>query len=154
MSVSGTYRRAWSGKALRISPIPEGRAVDLAVDAACGLSLCSAMFLPASLIAKKEIVVNVRQQMRTSSLPEFESEAVGFEDFFCRLVTVVSPPLIRCSRAPGQSAVLRPASPRNRLLAMPIKLNDSSSDAFSQIDKGVATALRQAMQDDQQLAGF
>jgi len=37
---------------------------------------------------------------------------------------------------------------------MPIKLNDSNSDAFSQIDEGVGTALRQAMQDDQQLAGF
>ena len=36
--------------ALRFSLIPEGRAVDSAVDAASGLSLCSAMFLPASLI--------------------------------------------------------------------------------------------------------
>ena len=47
------YRRAWSGNALRISLIPEGRAVDSAVDAASGLSLCSAMFLPASLIPER-----------------------------------------------------------------------------------------------------
>jgi hypothetical protein len=51
--LSGIYRRAWSGNALRISPIPEGRAVDSAVDAASGLSLCSAMFLPASLIPER-----------------------------------------------------------------------------------------------------
>jgi hypothetical protein len=37
---------------------------------------------------------------------------------------------------------------------MPIKLTDSSSDAFSQIDEGDGTAPIQAMQDDQQLAGF
>ena len=34
------------------------------------------------------------------------------------------------------------------------KLNDSNSDAFSQVEKGVGTALIQAMQDDPQLAGF
>jgi len=66
----------------------------------------------------------------------------------------VSPPLIRCSRAPEQSAIPRAANPWNRLPAMPIKLNDSNSDAFSQVEKGVGTALIQAMQDDQQLAGF
>jgi hypothetical protein len=33
-------------------------------------------------------------------------------------------------------------------------LNDSNSDAFSQVEKGLETALIQAMQDDQQLAGF
>jgi hypothetical protein len=98
--------------------------------------------------------MSVGQQMRISSLPEFEGDAARFEDFFCRLVAVVSPPLIRCSRAPEQSAVLRSASSRNRLPAMPIKLNDSNSDAFSQVEKGVGTALIQAMQDDPQLAGF
>src|SRR6516164_2368484 len=133
------YRRAWSGNALRISPIPEGRAVDLAVDATFGLSLCSAMFFPASLIPKNEIVVKVWQQMRISSLPEFEGEAVRYEDFFCRLVAEVSPPLIRCSRAPEQSAIPRPANPWNRLPAMPIELNDSNSDAFSQVEKGRGT---------------
>ena len=92
--------------------------------------------------------------MRISSLPEFEGEAARFEDFFCRLVAEVSPPLIRCSRAPEQSAVLRSANPWNWLLAMPIKLNDSGSNAFSQTAEGVETALIQAMQDDYQLAGF
>ena len=128
--------------------------MDSAVDAASGLSLCSAMLLPASLIPKKEIVVTVGQQIRISFLPEFEGDVVRFENFFGRLVARVSPPLIRCSRAPEQSAILRPASPRNWLLAVPIKLNDSGSDAFSQIDEGVGTALIQAMQDNHQLAAF
>jgi hypothetical protein len=34
------------------------------------------------------------------------------------------------------------------------KINDSGSDAFSQFDKGIGTALIQAMQDDQQLPAF
>jgi|SRR6516162_9910024 hypothetical protein len=98
--------------------------------------------------------MSVGQPIRISFLPEFEGDAVRYEDFFCRLVAVVSPQLIRCSRAPEQSAVLRSANPWNRLLAMPIKLNHSNSDAFSQVEKGLGTALIQAMQDDQQLAGF
>jgi hypothetical protein len=85
--------------------------------------------------------------MQISSLPEFEGVAMRFEDFFC-LVAEVSPPLIRCSRASKESAILRPANPRNRLLAMPIKLNDSDSNAFSRTAEGVETALIQAMQDD------
>jgi hypothetical protein len=92
--------------------------------------------------------MSVGQPIRISFLPEFEGEAVGYEDFFSRLGAEVSPSLIRCSRAPEESAIPRPASPRNWLPAMPIKLNDSSSDAFSQFDKGVGTALIQAMQDD------
>ena len=96
--------------------------------------------------------MSVGQPIRISFLPEFEGEAVRFDDFFCRLVAEVSPPLIRCSRASEQSAVLRSANSWNCLLAMPIKLNDS--DAFSQVEKGVVTALIQAMQDGQQLAGF
>jgi hypothetical protein len=98
--------------------------------------------------------MSVGQPIRISFLPEFEGEAVRYEDFFCRLVAEVSPPLIRCSRAPEQSAIPRPANPWNRLLAMPIKLNDPGSDAFSQTAGGVETALIQAMQDDEQLAGF
>ena len=98
--------------------------------------------------------MGVGQLMRISSLPEFEGEAMRFEDFFCRLVAEVSRPLIRCSRAPEQSAILRPANPWNWLLAMPIKMNDSGSNAFSQTAEGVETALIQAMQDHQQLAGF
>src|SRR6201987_4455387 len=100
------------------------------------------------------MVLGVGQQMRISFSPEFAGEAVRFEDFFCRLVAEVSPPLIRCSRAPEQSAVLRSANPWNRLPAVPIKLNRSGSNAFSQTAEGVETALIQAMQGDQQLAGF
>ena len=98
--------------------------------------------------------MSVGQPIRISFLPEFEGEAVRFEDFFRRVVAEVSPPLIRCSRAPEQSAILRPASPWNWLLARPIKLNDSGSNAFSQTAEGVETALIQAMQDHQQLTGF
>ena len=98
--------------------------------------------------------MSVGQPIRISFLPEFEGDAARFEDFFCRLVAEVSPPLIRCSRAPEQSAIPRPANPWNRLVAMPIKLNDSGSNGFSQTAEGVETALIQAMQDDQQLAGF
>ena len=98
--------------------------------------------------------MSVGQPIRISFLPEFEGEAVRYEDFFCRLVAEVSPPLIRCSRAPEQSAIPRPANPWNWLPAMPIKLNDSNSDAFSQVEKGFGTVLIQAMQDYQQLAGF
>jgi len=88
--------------------------------------------------------VGVGQPIRISFLPEFEGDAMRFEDFFC-LAAEVSPPLIRCSRAPEQAAIPRPANPWNRLPAMPIKLNDSNSDAFSQVEKGLGTALIQAM---------
>src|SRR6516162_9615864 len=74
--------------------------------------------------------MGVGQPIRISFLPEFEGEAARYEDFFCRLVAVVSPPLIRCSRASEQSAVLRSANPWNRLPAMPIKLNDSNFGCF------------------------
>jgi hypothetical protein len=47
--VEGIYRRALTDHALRISAIPEGRAVEPAVDVARVLSLCFAMFFPASL---------------------------------------------------------------------------------------------------------
>ena len=50
--------------------------------------------------------------------------------------------------------MLYSVSSRNRSLPMPIKLNDSNSDAFYQVEKGLGTALIQAMQDDQQLARF
>src|SRR6516162_3323653 len=43
--------------------------------------------------------MSVGQPIRISFLPEFEGETARFEDFFCRLVAEVSPPLIRCSRA-------------------------------------------------------
>src|SRR6516162_1014105 len=98
--------------------------------------------------------MSVGQPIRISFLPEFEGDAARYEDFFSRLVAELSPPLIRCFRAPEQSAIPRPANPWNRLPAMPIKLNAPNSDAFSQVKKGVGTALIQAMQDDQQLAGF
>ena len=98
--------------------------------------------------------MSIGQPIRISFLPEFEGEAVRYEDFFCRLVAEVSPSLICSSRAPKQSAIPRPASPRNWLLAVPVKSKHSGSNVFSQTAEGVETALIQAMQDDQQLAGF
>ena len=141
-------------KPRRASLSPEERAVDMAVDAARVLLLVSAMLFPASLIPEGEIMIGVGQHMPFSFLPELEGDAIRFEDFFRRVVAEVSSPLVRCSRAPEQSAVLRSANPWNRLPAMPIKLNDSNSDAFSQTAEGVEAALIQAMQDDPQLAGF
>jgi hypothetical protein len=43
--------------------------------------------------------------MRISLLPEFEGDAVRFEDFFSCVGAEVSPPLIRCSRVPEQSSI-------------------------------------------------
>ena len=96
--------------------------MDAAVDAARVFSLGSPMRFPVSLIPDREIVVGVGQHMRFSFLPEFEGDALEFEDFFCRLVAEVSSPLIGCSRAPEQSAMLHPINPRNRLLTMSVKL--------------------------------
>jgi hypothetical protein len=98
--------------------------------------------------------MSVGQPIRISFLPEFEGEAVRLENFFCRLGAEVSASLIRCSWAPEESAIPRPANPWDWLLAVPAKFNDAGSDAFSQIDKGVGTTLRQTMEDDQQLAAF
>jgi hypothetical protein len=96
--------------------------VDATVDAARAFLLGSPMRFPASLIPDREIVVGVGQHMRFSLLPEFEGDALEFEDFFCRLVAEVRSPLIGCPRAPEQTAMLHPINPRNRLLTMPVKL--------------------------------
>jgi len=96
--------------------------VESPVDAARVPSLGSAMFFPTSLILEGEIIIGVGQHMRFSFLPEFEGDAVRFEDFFCRLIAEVSSSLIRCSRAPEQSAMLHPTNPRDRLLTMSVKL--------------------------------
>ena len=96
--------------------------MDLAVDAACVLSLDSTMLFPASLIPEGEIMIGVGQHMPFSFLPEFEGDAIRLEDFFRRVVAEVSSPLIRCFRAPEHSAMLCSADPGNRLLTMSVKL--------------------------------
>jgi hypothetical protein len=74
----------------------------------------------------------------SSFLPEFKGDAVKFEDFFCRVVTEVSPPLICCSRVSEQSAMLYPANPGNRVSTMPIKLGRTFSRAVNaQIPIGI-----------------
>jgi len=86
--------------------------VDSAVDAARVLSLGLAIRLPISRLVPRDIIPGVWQHLRTSLLAEFEGDAVRFEDFFCRLVAEVSPPLIRCFRVPEQSVILRLANSR------------------------------------------
>jgi hypothetical protein len=95
------------------SPIPESRAVESAVDAVRVLSLRLAIPFPISLVHARDIIPGVRQHMRTSFLADFEgNDAVRFEDFFCRLVAVVSFPLIRCFRVPEQFVIIRSADSR------------------------------------------
>jgi hypothetical protein len=69
--------------------------VDSTVDAACALSLCSTMLFPVPLIPEGGIMIRVGQHMPFSFLPELESDTIGFEDFFRRLVAEVSSPLLR-----------------------------------------------------------
>ena len=96
--------------------------MDSTVDAARVLLLVSAMLFPASLIPEGEIIIGVGQHMRFSFLPELDGDAIRLEDFFRRVVAEVSSPLVRCSRAPEQPAMLCPINPRNRLLTISVKL--------------------------------
>jgi len=143
-------------KPRRASPNPKRRAVDSTVDAACALSLGSTMLFPASLIPEGEIIIGiiigVWQHMRFSLLPEFEGDAIRFEDFFCRLVAEVSSPLIRRSRVPEQSAMLRPANFWNRLLAMPVKLQKPNFGALAQVEKGGIAVKFTVLRDNEQLS--
>jgi hypothetical protein len=109
--------------------------VDSTVDAACALSLCSTMLFPASLIPEGEIMIGVGQHIPFSFLPEFEGDAIRFEDFFRRVVAEVSSPLIRCFRAPEHSAMLCPANPRNRFLTMSKELQKPIFGALLQLEK-------------------
>jgi hypothetical protein len=126
--------------------------VDSAVDAACAFSLGSAMLFPASLILEGEIIIGVGQHMRFSFLPEFEGDAIRFEDFFCRLVAEVSSPFIRRSRVPEQSSMLRPANPRNRLLAMPVELQKPNFGVLAQAEKGGIAVQFTVLGDNEQLS--
>jgi hypothetical protein len=87
--------------------------VDATVDAARVLSLGLTIPFPISLIQARDIIPGVWQLIRFSFLPEFEGDAVRFEDFFCRVVAEVSSPLIHRSWVPEQSAMLHPLNPRN-----------------------------------------
>jgi hypothetical protein len=87
-------------------------------------------------------------------LPEFEGDVVRFEDFLCRRAAEVSPPLTRCSRMPEQSVTLRSANPRNRLLAMSVKLQKPTFDTLLQVANGGMAAESPALQDSEQLSRF
>jgi hypothetical protein len=126
--------------------------VESPVDAAHVLSLGSAMLFPASLIPEAEIIIGVRQHMRISIFPELEGDAVRFEDFFCRPVAEVSSPLVRCSRAPEHSAMLRPANSWNRLLTMSVKLQKPNFDALLQVEKGGIAVQFTVLRDNEHLS--
>ena len=128
-------------------------AVDLAIDGALVLSLRSAILFPTSLVPKKDVVVSGRQSMRTSLSSDFEGNAIIFEDFPGCTGCAIGPPLACCSWVSKASAILPPANPWNRFLAMPVKLDHSSFSAFNQLDKNVTIEFP-AFQDNQQVATF
>jgi hypothetical protein len=106
-----------------LSQRPEGRGVDSTVDAVCPFSLGCTMLFPASLIPNREIIVGVRQQLRISSLPQLDGDAVRLDDFIYRLVVAeLSSPLVCCFGSAKQSAMPYSAGCRNRPPAMPVKL--------------------------------
>ena len=96
--------------------------MDSPIDVAGVLALGATMLFPASLIPEGEIMIGVGQHMPFSFLPELEGDAIRLEDFFCHLAAEISSSLIRRSRAPEYSAMLRPGNPRNRLLTISVKL--------------------------------
>jgi hypothetical protein len=63
---------------------------------------------------------------RLSLLPELERDAVRFKDFFCCPVAEVGSPFVCGSRVPEQSAMPYSSSSGNRLLAMPVKSQNST----------------------------
>jgi hypothetical protein len=91
-------------------------------------------------------MIGVGQHMPFSFLPEFEGDAIRFEDFFRRVVAEVSSPLIRCFRAPEHSAMLCPINPRNRLLTISVKLWTPAFGTLLQLEK------RGIFQDNEQLS--
>jgi hypothetical protein len=127
--------------------------VDSAIDAALVLSLRSAILFPTSLVQKKDVVVSGRQSMRTPLSSDLEGNAMIFEDFPGCSGCAIGPSLICRSWVPEASAVLPPANPWNRSLAISIKLDGSSFSAFYQLDKNVTTEFP-GFQDDQQVATF
>jgi hypothetical protein len=128
--------------------------VDSAVDAARVLSLGLAIPFPVSLIQAGDIIPGGWQHIRAAFSPQFEGDAVRFQDFFCRLVAEVSPSLIRCFRVPEQSAIPRSGNPRNRLLAMPIKCQKPAFDTLLQVANGGIAVEFPAFQENELLSRF
>jgi hypothetical protein len=77
--------------------------------------------------------------MPTPPWPDLEGDAVIFENLPGFIGCAIGPPLISRSRVSEASAILPPANPRNRFLAMTVELDDSSFRAFPQVDKGIVT---------------
>jgi hypothetical protein len=124
--------------------------VDSAIDAAGVLALDATMLFPASLISKIDIVVSSRQSMPTPLWPDFEGDAVIFENLPGCIGWAIGPPLIGRSWVSEASPIFPAADPWHRFLPMAIESNESSSNAFSYV---VMIAFR-AFQDDQRLAAF
>jgi hypothetical protein len=92
--------------------------------------------------------------MPTPLWPDLEGDAAIFENLPGYIRWAIGPPLIGRSWVSEASAILPPANPWHRFLAMAIESNESSSKAFSQIDEDVVTIEFRAFQDDQRLAAF
>jgi hypothetical protein len=105
--------------------------VDSTADAICILALGYTMLLPASLIAKKDVVVSSWQSMPTPLWPDLEGDAAIFEDLPGCIAWAIGPPLIGRSWVSEASPIFPAADPGNRFLAMAIESNESSSNAFS-----------------------
>jgi hypothetical protein len=91
--------------------------------------------------------------MRAPFWTDLDRKAITFEDFLWCAGCAIRPPLICRSWVSEASAILPPANPWNRFLAMPVELDDSSLSAFYQLDKNVTIEFP-AFQDDQQVATF
>ena len=63
--------------------------------------------------------------MPTPFWPDLEGDAAIFEDLPDCIGRAIGPPLIGRSRVSEASAILPPANPRNRFLAMAVEFNKS-----------------------------
>ena len=69
--------------------------------------------------------------MPTPFWPDLEGDAVILENLPGRIGWAIDPPLIGRSWVSKASAILPPANPRNRFLAMAVELNKSTFNRFS-----------------------
>jgi hypothetical protein len=104
--------------------------VDSTIDGAYDLWLCFAILFPASLVTMKDVVVSSRQSMQTPLSSDLEGNTMVLEDFPRCTGCAIDPSLICRSWVSEAFAILPPSDSWNRLLAISIKLDDSSSSAF------------------------
>ena len=85
---------------------------------------------------------------------DLEVDAVIFENLPGCIGWAIGPPLIGRSWVSEASSIFPAADPWHRFLPMAIESNESSSNAFSYVDKDVVMIAFRAFQDDQRLAAF